>query len=135
MNNSLRVNIKLSAFILFLWLTSFISSCTTIVIENKNSTYSDTLYEYTGWSTSIIYKGRISVVGRAESAKRGAMIIAKKEIYYIDGLHDWPDKMEDKKVRVKGYLFEQTTLKDSLVIIQNIPHFYLIRGARISRSL
>ena len=136
MNNSLRANIKLSAFILFLWLASSISSCKTILVENENISYSDTLYDYPAWSTSIIYKGRISVVGRAESTKPYAMIISKKGVYYIDGLYDWPDKMEDKRVRVKGLLFERTTtLKDSSVIPQYIPQFYLIRSARISRSL
>jgi hypothetical protein len=51
-------------------------------------------------------KDDIIVVGKAENAKAGAIVISKddQKMYYVDGLDFWDKKIIGKMVKVKGKL-------------------------------
>jgi hypothetical protein len=48
----------------------------------------------------------VVVIGKAENAKAGAMVISKDDnkMYYLDGLIYWSEKVRGKTVKVSGKL-------------------------------
>lgn len=49
---------------------------------------------------------KISILGKAENAKAGAIVISDKDtkMYYVGTLGSWPDSILGKKVKVTGVL-------------------------------
>jgi hypothetical protein len=47
---------------------------------------------------------RITIVGIAQQAKEGAIVISDNGHYYVDGLDEWDEKYCGKKVKVTGRL-------------------------------
>lgn len=47
---------------------------------------------------------KITVIGLAENAKAGAIVITKDSlIYYVDRLTEWPTEFYSRQVKVVGY--------------------------------
>lgn len=69
------------------------------------------LYFLTLFSCIETSKDDIVVIGNAENAKAGAIVIAKddKKIYYIEGLSYWDNKTVGKLVKVSGKLLIEKT--------------------------
>jgi len=54
---------------------------------------------------TIVASSDITIVGVAENAKWGAIVLGEdKKTYYIDGLDSWDDSYYKKKVKVSGKL-------------------------------
>ena len=47
---------------------------------------------------------KITVSGKAQNAKDGAIVVMKDETYFLDGVPRWPDQYYDKQVKVSGKL-------------------------------
>ncbi len=58
---------------------------------------------------------QISITGRAYNAKLGAIIKTEsEEIYYINGLCEWPDDITGKKVMATGIISSEYHNPDNL---------------------
>ncbi len=52
----------------------------------------------------------VAILGRAEDAKGGAVIITNGSLVWIEDLNFWPDKFFGKKVRVTGIVIQKEDL-------------------------
>lgn len=62
-----------------------------------------------------IAKKDTSITGKALNAKAGAVIIdLSEEVYYIDGLDGWSEKLEGKILKVTGRLAQKIYAMDTI---------------------
>ncbi|MFT7611772.1 MAG: hypothetical protein ACI9J3_000718 [Parvicellaceae bacterium] len=92
---------KLITYISLMLVLSFAISC-----KSKSPTTSE---------NTIVASSDITIVGIAENAKMGAIILGEdKNTYYIDRLDSWDDAYYKKKVKVSGKLKETKHKKEDL---------------------
>lgn len=81
-------------------------------------------------SCSFVQKKEIMIIGIANNAKAGAVVVADddKKIYYLDGVDFWDKTYYGKKVKVTGELIvennkpsgDQKELKQEIIGIKRI---------------
>jgi hypothetical protein len=72
-------------------------------------------------------------------SKGGALFITKKDLYYLDGLTEWPEKYKNKKVLVKGELFVYRDTSKIDMSSKQIPQYSdsiknIIKSPKFRRS-
>lgn len=83
-------------------------------------------------------KSLTTIRGTAENMKVGAVVLTENRVYYIDGLTNWEDSIDGKRVIVSGILetlkIEPNIDEDSLLIQTDATSFefekYVLKKAK-----